>query len=264
MTLKTCPPSSREANKAGLMRRSAVAGIFLALLSLPAGLFAHGLPDSCRQVVVATADSWDANRGLLRRFEKSGKHWIAVGKAVPVLFGRKGLAWGLGVSGQGEPGRIKIEKDKRAPAGIFKLGKIYTHQATLPDGADYPYRTVTKWDAWVDDPSLPEYNRHVVVDPSSPPEWFPRQRMRHNDSAYEYLVEIRHNSDPPIAGRGSAIFFHIRRGPDRPSAGCTTMSRDDLVEMIRWLRAASNPHYVLLPMNEYKSRQQQWNLPPLS
>ena len=36
--------------------------------------------------------------------------------------------------------------------------------------------------------------------------------MRSGDFAYHWLIEIRHNSDPPVPGAGSAIFFHIRRG----------------------------------------------------
>lgn len=243
-------------------RAGALALFFL--LHAAASGFAGGIPDSCTQLLVATADSWDASRGTLQRFERKGSKWKPVGQTIPVLFGRNGLAWGIGVCGQDEGGRCKIEKDKRAPAGIFRIGKIYTHQPALPDGADYPFRTITKADAWVDDPALPEYNRHVVIDPASPPEWFPRQRMRHNDFAYEYLVEIRHNSDPPIPGRGSAIFFHIRRGPDRPSAGCTTMARPDLIEIIRWLRKDANPHYVLLPREEYERRIRSWDLPPVS
>ncbi len=85
--------------------------------------------------------------------------------------------------------------------------------------------------------------------------------MRHNDFAYRWLVEIRHNSDPPEPGAGSAIFFHIRRGVDRPTAGCTTMAESDLVKMIRWLRAAKNPHYALLPKTEYLAKWQAWGLP---
>ena len=85
--------------------------------------------------------------------------------------------------------------------------------------------------------------------------------MRHGDFAYRWLVEIRHNSDPPVAGAGSAIFFHIRRGPQRPSAGCTTMAENDLVSLIRWLRAGERPHYALLPAAEYKTRWKALGLP---
>jgi len=74
-------------------------------------------------------------------------------------------------------------------------------------------------------------------------------------------VEIRHNSDPPVPGRGSAIFFHIRRGVNRPTAGCTTMAEKDLVRLIRWLRASGHPCYALLTRDEYVRKWRSWNLP---
>ena len=92
--------------------------------------------------------------------------------------------------------------------------------------------------------------------------WFAKQKMRHNDFAYRWLVEVRHNSDPPVAGAGSAIFFHIRRGVNRPSAGCTTMAESNLVKLISWLRPSAKPHYVLLPAAEYDKKWQGWQLPP--
>ena len=81
--------------------------------------------------------------------------------------------------------------------------------------------------------------------------------MRHNDFAYRWLVEIRHNSDPPVPGAGSAIFFHIRRGVNRPSAGCTTMAESELVKLIAWLRAPRHPCYALLPASEYEEKWQE-------
>jgi len=217
--------------------------------------------DGVRQLIVAVAPTWDSMTGTLQRYEREGRKWKAVGDPWPVLFGKNGLAWGTGVRGQEEPGKHKVERDGRAPAGIFRLGTIYTYDAALPPGSDYPFHTVTNADAWVDDVTLPDYNKHVVVDPKNPPAWFAKQRMRQGDFAYRWLVEIRHNSDPPVPGAGSAIFFHIRRGPQRPSAGCTTMAEGDLVTLIRWLRSDAKPSYVLLPRDEYAAKTKAWGLP---
>ena len=87
--------------------------------------------------------------------------------------------------------------------------------------------------------------------------------MRSADFAYRWLIEVRHNSDPPVPGEGSAIFFHLRRGESRATAGCTTMAEENLVRTIRWLRAASHPCYALMPRAEYNERSQKWNLPAL-
>ncbi len=231
------------------------------LLLTPLLCPAAGLDPAVRQLVVSVAPSWDSSRGSLRLFEKTGNEWKSASGPIPVLYGKNGLVWGRGVLGTDEPGPHKVERDKRAPAGVFAIGKIYTYDERLPDGANYPFRQITAADAWVDDPTLPEYNRFVTVDLKNPPPWFAKQRMRLNDFAYRWLVEIRHNADPPVAGAGSAIFFHIRRAPDRPSAGCTTMAEADLAGLIKWLRADKHPHYVLLPRSEYEKKWHSWGLP---
>jgi len=240
--------------------------IALGLWLLLSNAYADGVPADCRQLIVAIAPAWDSMRGQMQLFERSrpGAPWTKAAGPVPVLFGKHGVAWGTGLAGQKESGPRKMERDGRAPAGIFKIGKIYTYDGRLPEGADFPFHQVTKADAWIDDVNHPDYNQLVTIpDPTQPPPWFEKQKMRHNDFAYRWLVEIRHNSDPPVPGHGSAIFFHIRRGVSRPSAGCTTMAEKDLVNLIRWLRAPLNPCYALLPRSEYEQRRQAWNLPEL-
>jgi L,D-peptidoglycan transpeptidase YkuD (ErfK/YbiS/YcfS/YnhG family) len=234
------------------------------LMTLAAIGKAEGVPDDCSQLIVGLVPDWNSMRGHLQLFERRpGANWAPVAPAVPVLCGKSGVAWGSGLEGQNEIGLRKTERDGRAPAGIFRIGKIYTYDAQLPAGSDYPFHQVTIADAWSDDVNSPDYNRFVTVpDPAHPPPWFAKQKMRHNDFAYRWLVEIRHNSDPPVPGAGSAIFFHIRRGVSRPTAGCTTMAEPDLVKLIRWLRAPRYPCYVLLPAPEYNVRWQRWHLPP--
>ncbi len=124
----------------------------------------------------------------------------------------------------------------RAPAGIFEIGEVFGYEAKLPPGGDYPYHQVTEADVWSDDPRSPDYNRHIVIDPKHPPDNYTHEKMRSGDFAYHWLIEIRHNSDPPIPGAGSAIFFHIRRGINHPTTGCTTMAKSDLVRIAAWLR----------------------------
>ncbi|MGC3991798.1 MAG: hypothetical protein QM796_19315 [Chthoniobacteraceae bacterium] len=215
------------------------------------------------QLVVGIAPDWNSMHGQLWLCERKGDAWQVAQGPFDVLFGKNGLAWGRGVRGQEEKGLHKVEKDKRAPAGVFRIGTVYTYDAALPKGSDYPFHQVTAADAWIDNPALPNYNQHVVVDLKNPPPWYEKEKMRLNDPAYHWLVEIRANADQPVAGEGSAIFFHIRRGETKPTAGCTTMEQANLVRLITWLRRGENPHYVLLPRAEYAAKQQAWDLPPL-
>jgi L,D-peptidoglycan transpeptidase YkuD (ErfK/YbiS/YcfS/YnhG family) len=235
----------------------------VALLLVVSSARADGVPEDCTQLIVGIAPTWNSMHGRLQLFERSrGGAWKPVIAAVPALFGKDGVAWGSGLGGNAETGLRKTERDGRAPAGVFRIGKIYTYDSKLPPGADYPFHQVTRADAWVDDAKSPDYNRFVTIDdPSHPPAWFEKQKMRHNDFAYRWLVEIRHNSDPPIPGEGSAIFFHIRRGVNRATSGCTTMAEGDLVRLITWLRADKHPCYVLLPAVEYEKKWRSWSLP---
>src|SRR5438093_13599550 len=224
---------------------------------------AEGVPDDCTQLILGIAPTWNSMRGELRLFEKDrGGEWVAVAGPFPVLFGKNGVAWGTGLAGQNEPGVRKQERDRRAPAGVFAIGQVFGYDPHLPAGADYPYHQVTDADVWSDDPRSPSYNRHVMIDPKNPPDNYTHEKMRSGDFAYHWLVEIRHNSDPPVPGAGSAIFFHIRRGVNRATTGCTTMAQENLVKLIVWLRAKRHPCYALLPAAEYDRKWRSWNLPP--
>jgi len=230
------------------------------------GVDGERVPVHVRQLLVATAEGWDSAEGQLALYERAaaGARWEERGGGrIGVLFGRSGLAWGRGVLPPVPvAGRYKVEGDGRTPAGLFALGRVYTHDAALPGGHRYPFVPVGRWDCWVDDPKNPFYNRHVRIDPSRGiPEWYESQRMKIEDPTYRWLVEIRHNSDPPVAGAGSAIFFHKRRAPGRKTAGCTVMAEDDLVRVIRWLDAAKYPHYAVLPQGVYEAVRGWWGLP---
>ena len=226
-----------------------------------------GIPAATGQVIVAVADSWNAPKGKLMIFERPAPNaaWQPVlRQAMPVMLGKAGLAWGNGVlpvpHGQGGA-PSKREKDRRAPAGLFRLGLLFGYAPQAPAGVAIPFYQVTARDCWIDDPAHPAYNRHIVVDPQNPPPWYGKQRMRLGDFAYEFLLEVRHNADPPEPGHGSAIFFHIRRGVNTPTHGCTTMAREDLITVLKRLRPALKPHYLLLPRAEYAARIKAWGLP---
>src|SRR5438132_7058614 len=225
--------------------------------------FAEGVPNDCMQLILGIAPTWNSMRGELRLFERTRDgNWGSVAGPFPALFGKNGVAWGTGLAGQNEPGLRKKERDGRAPAGVFEIGQVFGYESKLPGGADYPYHQVTEADVWSDDPRSPHYNRHIVIDPKNPPDNYTHEKMRSGDFAYRWLIEIRHNSNPPVPGAGSAIFFHIRRGLNRPTTGCTTMAEADLVRLVKWLRAPRHQCSALLPVDDYSEKRDAWKLPP--
>jgi L,D-peptidoglycan transpeptidase YkuD (ErfK/YbiS/YcfS/YnhG family) len=223
------------------------------------------VPEACRQIIVTQTPKWGSMTGQMQVFQRpSARHpwqrsWES---AVPVLLGRNGLAWGRGVFTAPENGvPAKVEKDGKAPAGIFQLGQLFGYADEAPGAARWPYVQVTPYDAWVDDVRSPYYNQHVRVKPNAIPPWFEKQRMRLGDAAYKWMIVIQHNTQPPVSGYGSAIFFHVRRGPKTPTAGCTSMAEENLVRLIRWLDPQASPHYVLLPSGDYQALRAAWRLP---
>lgn len=223
------------------------------------------LGSEVRQVIVAQTATWNSNTATLQCYQRASSRapWQPVfPQVIPVLLGRSGLAWGRGPFVPPQNGiPLKVEKDWRAPAGIFQLGQLFGYAAAGPAGSRWPYHKVGPYDAYIDDPKLPNYNHHVTIDPRNVPPWFEKQKMRLGDAAYKWMLEIRHNQSPAAAGYGSAIFFHVRRGPTKPSAGCTTMAVTDLEAMIRWLDPQASPYYVLLPRADYNALRSSWRLP---
>lgn len=240
---------------------------FLALFwgfAVPKTAFSQ-LGNSVRQVIVAQAADWNSSTAVLQCYQRAsaGAPWAPVfAKPFPVLLGRSGLAWGRGVftpPANGIP--LKVEKDWRAPAGVFQLGQLFGYAPHPPGNAPWPYVKVGPYDAWIDNIHSPLYNQHVRVDPNNIPPWFEKAKMRMGDDAYKWMLEIKHNPPPAVPNQGSAIFFHVRRGPTRPSAGCTTMAQENLEAMIRWLDPSASPHYVLLPKADYQALRSAWKLP---
>lgn len=239
-------------------------GAFFCLFCAPETAFSQ-IGSAVRQVIVTQAPDWHSQTAILQCFERQDARspWRpAFQSSIPVLLGRHGMAWGRGVFAAPRNGvPAKIERDGKAPAGVFRLGQLFGYAPRPPEGTRWPYIQVGSYDAWVDDIHNPYYNQHVRVKPDDIPPWFEKQRMRLGDNAYKWMLAIQHNTGPAAPGYGSAIFFHVRRGPKTPTAGCTSMAEENLVKVVRWLKPEASPHYVLLPEADYHALRRAWNLP---
>jgi zinc D-Ala-D-Ala dipeptidase len=188
-------------------------------------------------ITVVTAD-WTATSGELRRWERHGKAWRAVGAPVPVVVGKSGLKWPAD----------KREGDGASPAGRFALGEVTGYDAAPP--TRLPYRQATPALRCVDDARSPLYNRVAVADSG--------ERMLRDDALYRYTIFVRHN-DARTPGLGSCIFLHVWHDASSPTVGCTAMALDDLRALLAW--ADSSTELVQLPREEYDARQRDWGLP---
>ncbi len=93
------------------------------------------LMSSSRQIVVVRTGNWQAFTGTLQRYQRASVSapWQAVGFSIPVVVGRNGLAWGIGLHAMDQSMLpVKIEGDGKAPAGLFSLGLYSATRRRLP------------------------------------------------------------------------------------------------------------------------------------
>ena len=214
------------------------------------------------QLLVVTTARWDTTGGTLRRYSRdaTGK-WRADGARVPVVVGRTGLAWGVGVAPDraGEP--VKREGDGKAPAGVFPLATAFGFEPSpAAVRTRLPYLQLVETTECVDDTASAHYN--AIVDRTRVPrvDWTSSERMRRID-LYRMGVVVDYNAKPSAAGRGSCIFLHVWRGRRSSTAGCTAIAEPALTELVRWLDPSRRPVLVQLTDAAYARRRAAWGLP---
>ena len=122
--------------------------------------------------------------------------------------------------------RDKREGDGCTPIGIWPVrGLLFCPGKAEPNGLQLPWRWIRPDDGWSDDPADPAYNRPVRL-----PRPFSAESLCRDDGAYDVIVVLGHNDAPPVAGHGSAIFFHLSEG--RPTAGCVAIDRVDMLRLL--------------------------------
>ena len=247
-----------------MMRAKAVRSIIALGMILPLSSTAQQAPLSqARQLIVVTTRGWNDVPGTLQRYARSDVRapWQKVGDAVPIVVGRNGLAWGLGVHPPAKrDGPVKREGDGRAPAGIFTLTNAFGYAPA--DSARWlrlPYQRATSTYECVDDTTSRYYNQ-TIERATVTPDWSSSEIMRRNDDAYRWGVIVAHNMPARAAG-GSCIFLHVWSGPTKGTAGCTAMAEPHLLDVMRWLDPARHPLLVQLTSAEYARRKARWHLP---
>jgi hypothetical protein len=235
---------------------------------------AAGPAAGARQLLLVLTADWDAVPGSLRRFQRSSPSapWRPVGGVIPVVVGRAGLGWGVGLHGSGPPraaepaaapaGPLKREGDGRAPAGAFELGPAfgYAPAAAVP-GLRLPYIRLTGDWKCVDDPRSAQYNR-LLDRRTVRQDWQSAEDMAAAGEAYRLGVVVQHDWGAQTQpGAGSCIFLHIWAGPGSSTVGCTAMPADSLRALLGWLDPTRRPVLVQLPRPAYDRLRSTWALP---
>jgi len=136
------------------------------------------------------------------------------------------------------PAGIRLDKregDAATPAGCWPLRRVLWRSDRLARPRTVlPLLPIRPEDGWCDDPNDAAYNRPVVL-----PYGASAERLWRADALYDVVVVLGHNDDPPVPGRGSAIFLHIAAPDYAATQGCVALARDDLLTLLAQCGAAT-------------------------
>ena len=210
------------------MKKILILGLFLGqqVRAQDVSLFAK-LPADTKQILwVASSKNVHSKA---QRWILSEGHWEKMGEAIPVVVGRSGTLNG----GQNREG------DGATPEGIYPLTEIFGRQTK--SAFHLPYTAIQPDDKWIDDPRHPDYNKWI----RGPTTAKSFENLWRRDDLYDDFAVIGFNRNPIVPGRGSAIFMHTWRSPDKGTAGCVAMKKENLREVLAWLVPESRPHIVI-------------------
>ncbi|EKV32148.1 hypothetical protein C882_3212 [Caenispirillum salinarum AK4] len=139
-----------------------------------------------------------------------------------------GRSWRCAL-GKGGIVREKREGDGGTPVGTFPIRRVLYRPDRLAEAPEtgLPVRALAPNDGWCDDPADPAYNRPIAL-----PYGASHERLWRDEAVYDVIVILGHNDDPPVAGRGSAIFMHVARPGYTGTEGCVALALPDLLDLL--------------------------------
>jgi L,D-peptidoglycan transpeptidase YkuD (ErfK/YbiS/YcfS/YnhG family) len=224
------------------MRLCSVLLVLLCGLVAPSAAFAQACPElmqTARRLVLVTVPNLTSSAGTLRLFERprADAVWSRVGSAASVNVGSRGVAWGRtfrSLAGDGEP--IKVEGDKRSPAGIYPIGRPFGF-APSPLAS---YLRLQPDNVCVEDPSSPAYN--TITSEKAVHQSSSRDNMGAMPRYRRGLI-VDYPTDAADRA-GSCIFIHIWRSPASGTSGCVTMPE----HRVAALQKFANEHPTVLAL----------------
>ena len=135
---------------------------------------------------------------------------------IPCSLGRKGVT----VS--------KREGDGKTPKGRFRvIGGYWRQDRVRRLGGAWSLEPIKADMGWCDDAADANYNRPLRL-----PARARHEKLMRADGLYDVVLLLDHNQSPRIRGHGSAIFFHLTRNGDDPTAGCVAIPRAQMLRLL--------------------------------
>ena len=153
---------------------------------------------------------------------------IIVNKNGTLIHNKKRYKCALGKNGIA---KRKKEGDKKTPAGLFSLGKVYYRKDKIRNLKTKLKKIVIKKKmAWCDDPNNKFYNKLTFTNDKS------KEKLYRKDNLYNIIVIINYNIKPIIKNKGSAIFIHLARKNYSGTMGCIGLKKKDLLDILKTVK----------------------------
>ena len=153
---------------------------------------------------------------------------IIVNKNGTLIHNKKRYKCALGKNGIA---KRKKEGDKKTPAGLFSLGKVYYRKDKIRDlKTNLKKIVIKKKMAWCDDPNNKFYNKLTFTNDKL------KEKLYRKDNLYNIIVVINYNIKPIIKNKGSAIFIHSARKNYSGTMGCIGLKKKDLLDILKTVK----------------------------
>ncbi|HVZ52308.1 MAG TPA: L,D-transpeptidase family protein [Pseudolabrys sp.] len=208
-----------------MKRLAFIAFLFIAPVSANAQSCPQPLNDA-RRLVLVVADKMDSRVASVQRFTRASPAmpWQADGGPTSALIGLKGVGWARtfrALARNGEP--IKVDGDKRAPAGFFRIGRPFgLSPSHLPR-----YLHLAQGTVCVDDPQSPAYN---AITTRAAVGWTVHGENMWRVREYRRGLLVDYPTDAK-ARAGSCIFIHVRRPGGKGTAGCVALEEPEVAAL---------------------------------
>ena len=179
-----------------------------------------------RLILVETPD-FASSEATIKTFERSGADgaWQVVDEPAKAMIGRAGVGWAYTqreMAKGDEP--IKQEGDKRAPAGLFRMGASFGAGPEAWSG----YMQLTEGQQFcVDDVGSPKYGKIVAADEVKP--GVSGEKMW-EIGLYRRGLVVDYPTDRK-AKTGSCIFIHVMKKPETPTVGCVAAAEETVARL---------------------------------
>ncbi|MEM6723605.1 MAG: L,D-transpeptidase family protein [Bacteroidota bacterium] len=216
-----------------------------------------------QQLLVSILPNDSTIQGTLHLFEKNNDKWVKAQPAFPVTVGKTGIAPGRGIHDDDLfVETMKQEGDGKSPAGVFRLGTAFGYAKERPvEVQNIDYLSLDESTQCIEDTKSRQYNK--IIDPTVVEKDFEQSDfMLRDDDLYKWGVFVDHNVEQAPNG-GSCIFLHIWRAANKPTAGCTAMSEENMFKVLQFLNESKSPLLVQVTEADYPKFQDRYLFPDL-